>query len=123
MIVIDKSIIIPGSNFFIEFIDKSKSKEITKKSKVDQLIECSSFSRLCIDDKFVFIDNKHFIFQKIIDMNISKIDKVKSLFKLEEDYIHWFNKISKEIDFEIFDDNYVILYTFVDILPIALLSE
>ena len=23
-----------------------------------------------------------------------------------------FNKISKEIDFEIFDDNYVILYTF-----------
>lgn len=112
MIVIDKSIIIPGSNFFIEFIDKSKSKEITKKSKVDQLIVCSSFSRLCIDDKFVFIDNKHFIFQKIVDMNISKIDKVKSLFKLEEDYIHWFNKISKEIDFEIFDDNYVILYTF-----------
>lgn len=112
MIVIDKSVIIPGSNFFIEFIEKSKSKEITKKSKVDQLIECSSFSRLCIDDKFVFIDNKHFVFQKIIDMNISKIDKVKSLFKLEEDYIHWFNKISKEIDFEIFDDNYVILYTF-----------
>lgn len=112
MIVIDKSIIIPGSNFFIEFIEKSKSKEITKKSKVDQLIECSSFSRLCIDDKFVFIDNKHFIFQKIIDMNISKIDKVKSLFKLEEDYLNWFNKIAKEIDFEIFDDNYVILYTF-----------
>lgn len=112
MIVIDKSVIIPGSNFFIEFIDKSKSKEITKKSKVDQLIECSSFSRLCIDDKFVFIDNKHFVFQKIIDMNISKIDKVKSLFKLEKDYKNWFNKIAKEIDFEIFDDNYVILYTF-----------
>ena len=45
-------------------------------------------------------------------INISKIDKVRPLFKLEEDYIHWFNKISKEIDFEIFDDNYVILYTF-----------
>ena len=77
MIVIDKSIIIPSSNFFIEFIEKSKSKEITKKSKVDQLIECSSFSRLCIDDKFVFIDNKHFVFQKIIDKITTQLNPQK----------------------------------------------